>query len=215
MKIAVKLDRRIYEESYQCDTIENALAFLGGFNAMLYVFIQFIIGGYQEFRFKKSIARTFYTASNHVPQLDKESHGDGSNKDFFKSLQARPQVTLRYFDSLVAKLVRYFCCCKRNTDWFKEKQKKLEAHDEAHRRINNEIDLLNILTLLRQCQFMSLTTLKDYQRKLIPSMYQYNIDDFANYKDEALDGPYYQTDLIESIEGFDPFGNKTDRLILD
>ena len=87
-------------------------------------------------------------------------------------------------------------------------------HEQAYRRINNEMDLLNILTLLRQCQFMSLATLKDHQRKLIFGFHQYNIDIFANSTDSVLDGPYYQVGKVNSIAEFDPFSNDYDNLIL-
>jgi len=110
----------------------------------------------------------------------------------------------------------YFCCCQKDSLWYREKQRRLDGVEEAYRRLNNEIDLLNILALLRQSKFISLFTLSDTQRHLIPSLHEYNVDPDANAKDEEhelIEGPYQDLGKLTSLAGFDPFSDNIDRVI--
>ena len=56
--------------------------------------------------------------------------------------------------------------------------------------MGNEIDLLNVVTLLRQSRFLGQTRLKDYQRQLIPNFRKYNIKLGDNELQD--DGPFYE-----------------------
>mmetsp|Transcript_2025 Transcript_2025/g.2766 ORF Transcript_2025/g.2766 Transcript_2025/m.2766 type:complete len:133 (-) Transcript_2025:252-650(-) len=120
-----------------------------------------------------------------------------SKEELLQNLKSRPQMKIGYLDTLHFTLIKMFCCCKRDTHWYRAKKKRLEAHEEAYRRINNEIDLLNIITLMRQCQVLSFISLKEHQRHLIPYLHKYNVDpNTAKQSEEnlAINGPYYQYD---------------------
>eukprot|EP00353_Schmidingerella_taraikaensis_P012457 CAMPEP_0185574548 /NCGR_PEP_ID=MMETSP0434-20130131/5995_1 /TAXON_ID=626734 ORGANISM="Favella taraikaensis, Strain Fe Narragansett Bay" /NCGR_SAMPLE_ID=MMETSP0434 /ASSEMBLY_ACC=CAM_ASM_000379 /LENGTH=163 /DNA_ID=CAMNT_0028191169 /DNA_START=1159 /DNA_END=1647 /DNA_ORIENTATION=+ len=98
------------------------------------------------------------------------------------------------------------------------KKKRMEAHEEAFRRMNNEIDLLNIMTLLRQSNFLAKLQLEEHQRELIPCFELYNVNPEAECQTELnsnVDGPYYQLGRLEDLGGFDPTNDSTDRLIWD
>ena len=61
---------------------------------------------------------------------------------------------------------------------------------------------------------MSLYTLKDHQRELIPSFHEYNIDASGVIEDEGkMDGPYYVLGQLESFEPFNPEEDAIDKLI--
>ena len=115
--------------------------------------------------------------------------------------------------------MKYLCCCKRETSWYRARKKKFEAQEEAYRRVNNEIDLLNIMTLLRQSNFMSLITMKEHQRQLISCFNQYNVDldkVDASQDNPVINGAYYlQNSGTAELESFDPDTDATDRLLLN
>ena len=46
MKITALLDNQIDYSEYRRETIESVLGFLGGINALFFVFIQYLIGDY-------------------------------------------------------------------------------------------------------------------------------------------------------------------------
>ena len=126
---------------------------------------------------------------------------------------------LNYCDTLTIAIMKCCCWCKRSESWFKRKKQRVEAHEEAYRRMNNEIDLLNILTLLRQSQFISLAQLKDHQKELIPCQQLYNVGlEFtktSNDSDDDNDGPYYNLGKIDDLKGFDPKRDQQDKLLWD
>ena len=70
----------------------SVLSFLGGINVIFFTVIQFLIGGYQEFRFKESLIKTFYTYSAEIPTLDQKTlEKDPSNTKLHETLQNRPR----------------------------------------------------------------------------------------------------------------------------
>ena len=79
--------------------------------------------------------------------------------------------------------------------------------------MNNEIDLLNVLTLMRQLSFLSKFVLRDHQRQLIPNFSAYNVDSQKVYEDTKKDGAYYEMLELDSLAGFDPQMDEIDALI--
>ena len=60
------MDNRVTYATFQADTVENALAFLGGIYGLFFMAIQMFIGHYQEFSFQKSLVNNFYKNSKDV-----------------------------------------------------------------------------------------------------------------------------------------------------
>ena len=79
--------------------------------------IQFFIGSYQEFRFKKSLVKTFYTNSEYVPTKH-ELKNDPSRTTLMENLRSRSRIRLKFYDSLKATLLRVFCCCWKSSEWY-------------------------------------------------------------------------------------------------
>ena len=79
--------------------------------------------------------------------------------------------------------------------------------------MGNEIDLLNVVTLLRQSRFLGQTRLKDYQRQLIPNFRKYNIKLGDNELQD--DGPFYEQKELESLAYFDPMNDPVDKMLWD
>ena len=108
---------------------------------------------------------------------------------------SRPVCEL--LDALKATLATIFCFWRRHSEWYKAKQKRVKEHEEACRRMTNEVDLLNVLTLLRQSRFLGQTRLKDYQRQLIPNFRKYSVK--MGDGQLADDGPFYECQELESL----------------
>ena len=133
---------------YRTITLEAVLAYVGGIQGLLLSLIGSCIGGYQEFRFKRSLVKTFYSLS-HSPGGKDINKSEPNNDELLEKIKKSERVPVSYFDSFVVSFASCFCPCKRDHGWFEMRQKRLDAQEEAFRRMNNEIDLLNIITLLR------------------------------------------------------------------
>ena len=119
--------------------------------------ISTFIGHYQEFSFQKSLVNNFYKNSKDVdgdegasePEIKIGTGEDPMNDSLLNRLSARPSQEIFYFDHLQATMATIFCFFRRHSGWYKTKIKRVKEHEEAVRRMGNEIDLLNVVTLLR------------------------------------------------------------------
>ena len=103
------MDNRVTYATFQADTVENALAFLGGIYGLFFMAIQMFIGHYQEFSFQKSLVNNFYKNSKEVdgdddsPEPSSFKFGSGEdpmNDSLLSRFSARPSQEIFYFDHL-------------------------------------------------------------------------------------------------------------------
>ena len=109
-----------------------------------------------------------------------------------------------------------YCCCKR-LKCFQERKLRLERYQEASDKLNNEMDIAELIRSIRASDFVSQVYLKKHQLGLIPNFKEYQIVAVKQAKNtNVLPSETIQpTEFIGDIEvNFNPANDKIDRSIL-
>ena len=87
----------------------------------------------------------------------------------------RGRYFYNYSSYFPAYVLREYCCCSclRKTKCYRKRVKKLERHEAAMDKLGKEVDIVQMLKVLRISSFLSKTVLKRHQRGLITSFDKY------------------------------------------
>lgn len=88
------------------------------------------------------------------------------------------QYDQNYCEILFLEKVRFLCgCCCKNKDWYKQRVKKLERHENAVAALTEEFDVVKHIKGERVTDFLAKISLKRYHRALVASFSRYQVAD--------------------------------------
>ena len=127
---------------------------MGGLASIIWAALGYFMGDYEQFKYKNSVIGSIYQTS----PLD----NDGSSEDLkfddkrqakhamMRTVAERGKYFYNYSEYLCSGFLRTFCsCCCSSKNWYKQRIRKLERHDAATKRLDNEIDIIKFIYVLR------------------------------------------------------------------
>ena len=79
-----------------------------------------------------------------------------------------------------------FCCCKKSCSCCNRRLKRLESYTNASKTFDAELDMQRLLNAVRLTEFMSMLSLKRYQRQLVNHFRKYQIEEIAPKLDKNV-----------------------------
>ena len=108
-----------------------------------------------------------------------------------------------------------FCGCLNKVKCMQRKIKVVKQREELLSRLNLEIDLVEIVRRARLTKFISQITLSKFQRSLIPSFKNYNLNSEDTFRVEKLQTQTVRTYPVDLyLKDFQPETNVADNMIL-
>ena len=158
--------------TWAINSLDLVLGLVGGLSGILWSGLFLVFGGYETFKLENSLIGAVYpTSPNNNEPCESEQE---AKHEMMKTVAERGKYFYNYSEYLLACFIKTFCsCCCRSTNCYKRRQKRLERHQEASERLNNEIDIIKLLYVQRLGQFMAKLLLKRHQRALITTFKSY------------------------------------------
>ena len=125
---------------------------VGGLSGILWSGLFLVFGGYESFKLDNSLIGAVYPTS---PTNDDEVHSEhetesAAKQSMMKTVAERGRYFYNYSEYLLASFMKSFCsCCCRGSAWYEHRTTKLQRHEDAKDRLNNEIDIVKLLNVQR------------------------------------------------------------------
>ena len=91
----------------------------------------------------------------------------------------------RYYEYITTWLLSICCCCKsaRESRWLRKRKFEYDRYEKAVDKLNGQIDIVKFVETQRLAEFMSRLFLKPYQRALVQSFQEYQIDNMLAFEE--------------------------------
>ena len=119
--------REYSESEWGVDSLDILLGVIGGFTGLIWDLLDYLLGGYQSFRFTSSLIGEIYstTASERMRSGAEPDNGDDAMADFHKSLETHSQYQYLYGEYVFASWMKALCCCFKQKPWYRKHLKRL------------------------------------------------------------------------------------------
>ena len=124
------------------------LGLVGGFSAIIWASLSFVLGGYELFKLENSLIRAVYPTSPESARAN-FSNGKSEINDELKAKRAMMQTAAQqgkcyysYHDYCISIILRALCCCCRHKGCIGRRMKKLERYETASSKLAHEIDIV-------------------------------------------------------------------------
>ena len=79
----------------------------------------------------------------------------------------------------------FCCCCKsaQESRWWAKRKFRQDRYEKAVKKLNEQIDIVKFVETQRLAEFMSRLFLKPYQRALVQSFQEYQIDNMLAFEE--------------------------------
>ena len=167
---------------YAVQTLDIALAYVGGFIALIVPFSYYIIAWYQEFSYKRSLLSHSFTASKHASQdqalvadgEDQPQDPDNKNAELTEQLQRQVSYNVSLCDWFKSLCCASLCCC---TKAGKEADTDYKVYSEGYNRLCKETDMLTMVKEKRVSDFLANVELRKGQKQLVNYAKHYYLDE--------------------------------------
>ena len=102
------------------------------------------MNAYQEFAYEKSLARELFKGKRKA-FVYHDSEVNNPKDQVRRLIYGNKLHDFTFWQRVVAKFVLTFCCCCRETDCYKRRKKRNEAHIQMMERLSSELDVLNFI----------------------------------------------------------------------
>ena len=94
----------------------------------------------------------------------------------------------RYSEYITTWLLSFCCCCKssRESTWWRKRKFEYDRYEKAVDKLNQQIDIVKFVESQRLAEFMSRLFLKPYQRALVQSFQEYQIDNMLAFEEQEM-----------------------------
>ena len=182
---AVVVQARPYSKTIvSTESLDNLLGIIGGFTALIWDIIYYMMSEYQSFQFNRSLIGEIYstTDNSRMKTGSEPEDQDGAIEDLHKSLETHAKYKYTYREHLLSSTMKCICCCFKNAQCYKRRVKRLQRHEVAQEQLSKETDFFKFLKLLRISDFISRLSLKKYQRNLVPYFKKYQLTELEGDK---------------------------------
>ena len=130
---------------WSINSLDLILGLVGGFTAMIWASLGFVIQPYEDFKFNNSLVGSIYPTS---PQRDEDEAPIADEKEANEALEGtvveRGKFYYTFSEYWFTKFVNKMCCCCVNKDSLRWKVRnfKFERYEKAVEKMNAEIDIL-------------------------------------------------------------------------
>ena len=93
----------------------------------------------------------------------------------------------RYSEYITTWLLSLCCCCMfdRESTWWRKRKFEYDRYEKAVDKLNKQIDIVKFVEKQRLSEFMARLFLKPYQRALVQSFQEYQIDNMPAFEEQA------------------------------
>lgn len=139
---------------FAIQSLDIVLGLVGGLSSILWGFLFFLLGGYEQFKLSNSLIGYVYPISpTGGPGGEFNSEPENENEakhSMMRSIADRKKYFYNYHEYIWAMLLSCFCiCCCKKIGYCKRRSNRLKRHREATERLNKEIDIVTLLYVQR------------------------------------------------------------------
>jgi len=125
------------------------LSNLGGYSAVLWMFIALIVGPHQQFKFEQALGARLFTTDQRIRSDEMKQEDDV--EEVRDSVLNRVQPKLKFGDYV---LMQFSGCCG-NRFVSERKKRKFEAHTNTMERLSSELDIEQLISHMRISKFIA------------------------------------------------------------
>ena len=93
----------------------------------------------------------------------------------------------RFYEYISTWLLSICCCCfiDKKSLWWRKRKFEYDRYEKAVVMLNKEVDIVKFVETQRLADFMAKLFLKPYQRALVQSFKEYQIDNMPAFEEQA------------------------------
>lgn len=171
------------EEEIKIDTFDMLVGDVGGFYALMWGLLAYLMADFEGFKKMAGVMSDFYSTEdpNDMAAWKKDADTSDNNKIqvlMEKELNARRKYRFEYCDYWIATWGAKFWCkpCCKCTSCYQKAAEKYELFDTNQQRMERELDVVDVIRTLRMSQFNNAVTFKKYQQYFVNKFRDYNLD---------------------------------------
>ena len=130
-------DRSILQAQWTLDSLDLILGLVGGFIALVWEWLSYILGGYESFKFSTALISEAYSTT-HSSRMKKNSVPEdysGAQSDLVKGLTTQAPYKYNYNEYLCSwVLLKGLCCfksCMQKCQCYQRRSKRFARHEMA------------------------------------------------------------------------------------
>ena len=174
INITFKQAKTVHEQEFSIESLDVMLGLIGGYTALLWGVLGYCMNGYEGFKYNNSVIGAIYNAyPTGGPGKEPAASFDEAAEFMERDVQTGGKFDYGYMEYWRAWVLSICCCCCRSCRCCKTSIKRFENYEDAREKFKDELDVTRILNAVRMAEFMSMITLKKYQRHLVNHFRRY------------------------------------------
>ena len=158
--VSFRKEIEIRKQEDAIDSLDIIIAVVGGYTTILWSVLSYCIGGYQSFKFRKSVISTIYDATNNVKEP--AANIDEAKSAMYRNVSEVGKFNYKYREYITTWLIFPFSRCLKNIKPCERKLKRYKTYESAGQKFTAEMDIVRILSAIRLTEFLAVLTLKKY-----------------------------------------------------
>jgi len=140
-----------------------------------------MFGRYNDFRLENTLIRQLYPTSPQGADVDGQdpTTETRAKQAMLRTHSDRARYWYNYHELLLASLLSSLCCCLKSKSCYELRQRKKRRHEDAVKKLRNELDVCNVIQTLRFAHFLSKIFLRKHQRLLVGTFRRYQVSNLA------------------------------------
>jgi len=118
--------------SYCVTSFNTIVGRIGGYAALIWMVIGFLMSGYEAHKFQTSLIRNLYHCTEDGPEAPPSQTESTSRRALKKTIKSPERFQYYYYEYYLNWIVRTFCsCCCKNREWYKNRMNRQKLYADA------------------------------------------------------------------------------------
>lgn len=214
----------VEEIEYSLDTLDECMALVGGYAALIWQILSILLSWYQDFSYTNYLTMQLYTSDKRrgtgseqlVPEADGEKESAISEAE--AAILSREPHDYCVYRRTYSRLLRCFCCCMKGRAFYDRVVRNDDMNSEIEDGLATNMDIIELLQWFRIFKLVSVLTLRKNQAQLVKYFRDYSLQ-----ADSDGGGGKIESSIVEQAQGlelddlmreFKPGENFTDKVLL-
>ena len=126
------MGRNQVSQKWTVKSLNLVLGQIGGYTSLLWMVITFVMSGYEAHKFRTSLIRHIYVATESGPEADPCSSRQQSEQVLKSTVSLQSKLDYNYMEAFITWLFTTLCCCFRTQEWYQRRQNRQKLYGEAN-----------------------------------------------------------------------------------
>ena len=134
LKVYYQQDRVQHKFTWSVESLDLALATVGGLSGMVWAALAMVLGGYETFKFENSLISMIYpTSPQHLDNSDDDDDMPPNERKarhaLMRTVTERGKYWYNYSEYLCTSFLSSCCCCLcKKSAWYNRRLDRLKRH---------------------------------------------------------------------------------------